>query len=150
MGEPGEGHNNANQNIEAQMLTGCFVFVWYSVGCLALTIWPFFVWLRSDRLVSLLSALALGLIPAALVGAYGSRRIGIPAGAGFVASAMATGIFQYIRLNEMFLGARAKRIPQPDYPETLVWLLPLCWTVLAFLVALATLKPGAIPSDGER
>lgn len=129
------------------MLSGCFTFVWISVGCLALAIWPFFPLLQADRLSSLLLALALGLLPSAIVGGLFSRRYGIPAAAGFVASSMAAGLFVYIRLTEMFMAAAAKVRTDSDYPHVLAWLIPLMWVLFALVLALVSLRPGEIPDQ---
>lgn len=137
------------KDMDTLMLTGCFGFVFISILCYLSSIWPYFLWLESYRYETLVLCSLAGLLPTALMGAIGSRKFGIPGAAGFVASAMTTAVFLYIRITEVFVGADAQRSPVPNYPRFLCFLMPTVWILFSVLVALVFMKPGEIPEKEE-
>lgn len=137
------------KDMDTLMLTGCFGFVLVSLLAYGLSIWPYFFWYTSNRYETLGFCSLVGLLPAALLGAIGSRRFGIPGGAGSIAGALTTSVFLYIRLNEMFLGAAAHRSPEPNYPQAMTILFPLAWILVSILIAFVCLKPGEFAAKDE-
>ena len=137
------------KDMDTLMLTGCFGFVLISVVSYGVSIWPYFLWYNADRYEVLAQCSAAGLFPAAVLGAIGSRKFGIPGGAGFIAGAATTAVFLYIRINEMFLGAQAHRSPEPNYPHFMSFLFPLLWILISILISLVFLKPGEFASKDE-
>lgn len=126
--------SSENPQIEKKMLAGCASYVFLSLGGFLIGAWPFFFWTRHWLVTELTLCASLGLFPAIVVGLLGTRRYGIPGGAGFFASALATAIFLYLRLWQMFMGWDAHRSPEPEYPRAFVWLIPIGWVVLVALI----------------
>jgi hypothetical protein len=126
------------------MVFGCSGFVFSSLFIWLLTVWPFLLFNRADRLHNLVMACAIGFAPAILVGAICSRRFGLPGACGFLASALSTAVFIYLRISQMFLAAQARQIPKPDYPQLMETLLPAAWVVLVLLLAVGCLPKAEI------
>ena len=117
------------------MLGGCSLFVVVSLACFALSILPYF-WLTENwRLEVLWRCTAYGLLPAFLVGLTASRKAGIPGAGGFVGSSLATAIFLYVRLQQMWLASQGRQVPEIDYPSEVVWLGPVAWVGLCVVGA---------------
>lgn len=121
----------AEKDFDTQMLAGCTAFVGTSVLCYLLGVWPFFVLPETNKLLMLLMACALGLIPAAIFGSVITRKAGLPGACGFLGGAMAIAIFLFLRLQQIMLAKQIKDLPQPEYPSSWVWMLPLAWILVA-------------------
>ena len=129
-----------NPEIERKMLMGCTGYVLLSLGGFLIGAWPFFVWTQHWRLEALFKCALLGLLPNLLVGIVGTRKFGIPGATGFFAAGLATAIFLYLRLWQMFLGFDARSIPEPEYPRAFVQLVPLIWVILVAFLAIFSLN----------
>lgn len=129
-----------NPEIERKMLAGCVGYVLLSLGGFCLGAWPFFLWTRHWLISELALCFAAGLLPSLALGVWGTRQFGIPGASGFFASALATAIFLYLRLWQMFMGWDAKRSPEPEYPRAFLWLAPCAWIFLVAFVAVAFLR----------
>lgn len=127
----------AERDFDSQMLAGCTAFVGTSVFCYLLGVWPFFVLTETNKLLMLLLACAFGLIPSAIFGSVITRKTGLPGACGFLGGAMAIAIFLFLRLQQVMLAKQIKDLPQPEYPSSWVWMVPLAWILVAVgLVAL--------------
>jgi hypothetical protein len=115
------------KSMDDLMLFGCTGFVLASITSYLLSVWPHFLMPAIDQLPTLLSCLAIGFVPSALVGGFASRRYGLPGACGYIGGALATGVFLYLRMEATFIGYEAKQTPQPEYPEALMYLVPLAW-----------------------
>lgn len=127
------------RDMDSQMIFGCSSFVFVSLMSYILAVWPMFVIQGTHTLVNLAVALGAGLIPATILGGIATRKTGLPGACGFVGGAMAMAIFLFLRLEQLMLGYSRNDIPQPEYPRSWVWLVPLVWLVAAVLVAIVLL-----------
>jgi len=129
-----QAHNSCvlkrTPDLETLMTRGAIVFAISSLGGFALTVWPYFVWTEHYRFSQLALCGVLGFVPTLILAALATRRFGLPASVGFFACSLAMGVFLYVRLWQMMLAWEAQRIPQPDYPQAFLWLLPLAWVLL--------------------
>ena len=135
-----------NPEIEKKMLVGCTGYVLLSLGGFIVGAWPFFLWTRHWMVADLVRCAAFGLVPNLVLGLWGTQKFGIPGATGFFASALATGIFLYLRLWQMFMGWDAKQSPEPEYPRAFVQLIPMAWVILVALLAVFVLA-GAKSED---
>jgi hypothetical protein len=55
--------------------------------------------------------------------------MGLEAGTAFIGGSLAAGVFAFLHLGNLSLGAYAdvEGMPAPDYPSSWVWLIPLAW-----------------------
>jgi len=125
-----------------QMLFGCGGFLVAAVAGYMLSIWPFFVWQQGEQLRILGICVAAGLIPPLIVGGILSRKYGLPGACGLIGGALCTAIFLYLRIQQAFIEAAAQRVPTPDYPRSVMAVLPLAYVLISVLVGYYTLKPG--------
>lgn len=124
------------QDMDTAMLFGCSGFVGTSIGGYILSVWPFFAMRGTEYLHVLAITLALGLVPAAILGIYSSRKFGLAGACGFVGGAMTTGVFLFLRLQQVFLAARSDQAPTPNYPEILVTIIPLGWVLASVFLGI--------------
>jgi len=132
------------QDMDKQMLFGCSGFLIASVVGYLLTIWPFLAFQKIEQTFWLAACFAAGGGPAIIVGLISTRRFGLAGACGFVAGAMTTGIFLYLRIQQSFLSALAKSSPTPEYPDSFIWLLPIVWILLCVFLAVVALPKGEI------
>lgn len=126
-------------DMDTHMIAGCAGFVAASLLTYFLALWPHLVFHEGYRLQTLATALALGFLPACVLGAFAARRSGLPGACGFLGGTMAFAVFLHLRL-EQFLAARGSRdLPQPEYPDSFQWVVPLLALAAAALVAAAAL-----------
>jgi len=118
------------------MLLGCMSFVIVSVIVYALSIWPFFAIDGTNRLKGLALASSLGLLPAAIAGAIGSRWGGLPGACGHIAGSMAIGVFLYLRLDQFDAVRGVPDFPQPEFPHSWVYLAPTILVLLNSAIAI--------------
>lgn len=130
------------------MLFGCSGFVFTSLVGYFLTVWPFFVFPDNYRLESLLVCITTGFAPSLVLGLIAVRKFGLPGGCGFVAASMATAIFLYLRIQQMFLAADARQSVPPDYPRLWMWVLPLAWIILAVAITILFLPKNEFIEGG--
>lgn len=134
------------RDFDAQMLAGCTAFVGTSILCYLLGVWPYFVFAESNKLVTLALSSGFGLIPSAVLGIVVTRKSGIPGACGFLCGAMAVAIFLFLRLQQVMLALQIKDLPQPEYPASWAWIVPLAW-LLTCVVLLVIFLPKAQFSD---
>lgn len=127
------------RDLDTVMLFGCSTFVATSLATFALSAWPFFVIQDVFTLSSLGIVAAMGLLPALILGAIITRRFGLPGACGFAAGAMVVAIFIYLRLQQLAVAQYIPDAPKPDYPESVAWVAPLGWLVLAATMILILL-----------
>ncbi len=125
-----------SRDMDTAMLFGCSGFVFTSVGGYILSVWPFFAMRGTEYLNILGLTLALGLGPAAVLGAFAARKFGLAGACGFVGGAMTTGVFLFLRLQQVFLSAKIDQAPTPNYPESMVTLIPLGWVLTSIFLAI--------------
>ncbi|AIE84269.1 hypothetical protein [Fimbriimonas ginsengisoli] len=125
------------RDMDDQMLFGCSGFLVASLGGYALSVWPFFVFPDTQRLSVLAISLGVGLIPAAILTVFASIKFGMAGACGGVGGAIATAMFLYLRLNQIFLAWMARRIPEPEYPASMQGLIPIAWILAVLLIGMA-------------
>ena len=126
-------------DMDAAMLFGCSGFVVTSIGGYIMSVWPFLLFPDTEKVARLGIAAAIGFLPAAILGIFSTRKFGLAGACGFVGGALATGIFLYLRLEQVFLSSMARQAPTPDYPKILIYLVPLSWILVTAILALAFL-----------
>lgn len=140
------------RDMDSQMLVGCTGFVVTSLATYFLAIWPFLVWLSIERLGVLALASTAAFFPVFVTGAIACRKAGLAGAAGFVGGMLAVAIFLYLRMEQLFVEVLARRIPEPEYPKALQYLIPLAAVFGALLIALLFLDRETIgaETDGTR
>lgn len=126
----------AERDMDSQMLVGCTGFVAASFSAYFLSIWPFLVWISIEQIHVLALTLAAGTVPPLILGAVVSRKAGLAGAAGFVGGMLAASIFLYLRFEQLFMEALARRIPEPEYPQALQYMIPSATIIATVLVAL--------------
>lgn len=127
------------KDMDSQMLFGCSGFVVSSFATYLLAVWPFFVWMDIHYWPPLWKAVGFGLPAAFIQGAVATWKFEIAGAAGFVGGTVAACIFLYLRFQQVFLEAGARRIPFPPYPVWVEWFAPLAVLLSALLLSTAIL-----------
>jgi len=131
-----EGDKVREKTMDDVMLTGCSGFVGASAITFMLGVWPFLAFGSQDRATtSLLLGFPLGLLPAAIAGAYICRRFGLAAACGFIGGAMALGVFMFLVANRIMLSIFLASGPRHFYSPITVYLIPVVWLMLALAIA---------------
>jgi hypothetical protein len=132
------------RDMDSAMLFGCSGFVFTSIAGYILSVWPFLVFPETEKLKMLGLAAVIGLTPAAVLGVFATRKFAIAGACGFVGGALSTGIFLYLRIEQTFISALSRQAPTPEYPQVMTYLVPLCWILIAAILALIFLprEPG--------
>jgi len=138
------------RDTDTVMLVGCTGFVASSLITYVISIWPFFLFTETHRLLQLAQCAGLGLLPAVVFGAYVTRRFGLASAAGFIGGGLSAAIFLYLRLLEVNLRRVQRDLAQPDYPESWIWLVPFAWVLMLFLVVALTIRPSEIDISGRK
>jgi hypothetical protein len=125
------------RDMDTHMLFGCTGFVVSSFATYFLTVWPFFVWMEVHQWGLLLKALLCGLPVAFLHGFLSTLKFELAGAAGFIGGMLAAVIFLYLRFEQVFLEAAARRIPEPDYPLWIKWFVPALVLAFALLTVAA-------------
>ena len=128
--EPHEGPKSKERDIDSQMLAGCTTFVSVSLLSYGLAVWPHFMFQNTHELKTLGLASALGLLPAAILGAYSVWKWGLAAAGGFVSGSLAVSIFLMLRLKQVVMMEGIKDLPQPEYPQSWQYLVPGAWMLV--------------------
>jgi len=134
----------AGRDFDAQMMFGCGGFLIASIAGYMLSVWPFFAFQQVEQLSTLLMAMAAGMLPAAILGLVATRKFGVAGACGFVAGAITTAIFLYLRLTQAHLSYLAQQSPRPDWPQILSILVPLGWVLAVAFLAVLFLPKGEI------
>ncbi len=129
-------------DMDSQMLGGCSVFVFTSFATYALGIWPFFLLTDLHLLQRVLLACALGMGPAAVLGAVFGARGGLAPACGFFGGAVTVAVFLYLSLRQVALGHTLPDLPRPDYPPTFSALIPIAWVACALLICVVFAQIG--------
>jgi hypothetical protein len=137
------------RDLDTVMLFGCSGFVLVCLVSWALVVWPHFLFSDTQNLSTLELCAALGLVPATLFGAAATRIFGLPAAAGFLGGSICAATFLYLRLQQVVAFRGVPNVPQPQYPDAWVWLMPLGWIVAVLIVIGAFLKPSEYRIDGS-
>ena len=127
-----EAPRRKERDMDTHMLFGCTGFVVSSFATYFLSVWPFFVWQGVNHWDVLLKALAFGMPVAFIHGFLSTLKFELAGAAGFIGGMLASCIFLFLRFEQVFLEASARRIPLPAYPVWIKWFLPAM--VLAFAV----------------
>jgi branched-subunit amino acid transport protein AzlD len=131
-----EGKKVHEKSMDDVMLTGCTGFVGCSVGTFLLGVWPFLAFGSAEvQSASLLLGFPLGLLPAAILGAFVSRRYGLASACGFVGGAMALAVFMFLIANRMITSIFLASGPRHFYSPIVVYLIPVAWLALVLGVA---------------
>ncbi len=133
------------RDMDSHMIAGCAGFVAASLLTYFLALWPHLAFPDGYRLDTLLAALGFGLLPACVLGAFAARRSGLPGACGFLGGMMAFAVFLHLRIQQ-FLAARGSRdLPQPEYPDSFEWAVPVLVLLLAAAVAALALPKSERP-----
>lgn len=117
------------------MLGGCTVFLVVAFTSFGLAVWPHLLFPHAERAATVRMCLLIGLPPSLIVGLAGSRLGALAGACGFVAGAVTTGVFLFLRLQQIFVTADVQTGPKPDYPSAMMVLLPLGWFLIAVAAA---------------
>jgi hypothetical protein len=123
-------------DMDSLMIAGCTGFVATSIIAYVLSVWPHFVVGEAHLARSIGIALAIGLMPALIFGFVAIKKMGLPAATGFIGGSLATGVFLFLRINQVMISRHIHDGPQPDYPAAWTWMIPAGWVVLATIFAL--------------
>jgi hypothetical protein len=134
------------RDFDGQMLFGCSGFVGLSFATYFLSIWPFLVWMQVEFISVVIRCLLLGQLPALALGLIGARKFELPGAAGFIGGCLASNIFLYLRFQQAFLEAEARRTPWPDYPQIFQTLIPVGSVVLAVGASVLVLLRSKLPA----
>ena len=132
--EPRTGHGRKERDFDSQMLAGCSAFVAISLLSYAVAVWPHFVFYQTYQIRTLALDCALGMIPAAILGGFATRRFGLAAAGGFVSGSLATSIFLLLRLKQVLLLEGVRDLPQPEFPQSWQYVVPLAWMLAVFVI----------------
>lgn len=122
------------------MLWGCSSFVVASVTIFAMGVTPFFIIQDIGPTSSLLFALAVGCLPALILGILVTRKRGLPAACGTLGGFMVVGVFLHLRIQQAFAAAMAKQASVPEYPAFMAYLVPTSAVIIGLLVAFVSYK----------
>jgi len=123
------------QDTDTVMLWGCGSFVVSSVTIFVLGVTPFFIIQDIGPTNSLLLALAVGCLPALLLGVIVTRKRGLPAACGTLGGFMVVGVFLHLRIQQAFTAAMAQQASVPEYPAFMAYLIPTSAVLIGLLVA---------------
>ena len=135
-----EGPIKRERDMDTHMLFGCGAFVFASIMCYSLIIWPFFVIRDVYLLKNLGTASLIAIVPSALLAGIMTRRSGLAGACGFVGGAICGSVFLYLRLSHLFLSSRLQQSPTPEFPEAVTFMIPTGLVVL-FLIEAVILLP---------
>ncbi len=135
--------------MDAVMLAGCSGFIIAAFLTYGLAISPCFLGPAIEMVQTLATLGALGEPPCLNVGLVMSKRMSLPAAAGWVGGALATAIFLYLRLDQL-TALRNSNLPgEPEYPGNWAVIIPLTWLVINVSLA-AWMVRGALNVDGDK
>ncbi len=138
------------KDLDTILLGGCSTFVLICILVYALTSIPFYIFDDVYRLTSLLRTLAIGGIPACILGLFFTRRFGASGFGGYLGGLLISGVFLHLRLRQVMLSEWMKDAPQPDYPMSFVWIIPAIFVLANIMLALIVVKKNEIyPSDSK-
>lgn len=126
-----EGKGRREKSMDDLMLAGCTGFVGVAVATYLLGVWPFLLLSTDEDWRKILFAFPLGLLPAAAVGAYASRRFGLAAACGFLGGAMALSVFLHLIGKRTLLAVALQAESIGPLSTVLVYLIPAGWILLA-------------------
>ncbi|OJU64086.1 MAG: hypothetical protein BGO01_18290 [Armatimonadetes bacterium 55-13] len=128
------------RDMDTQMILGCSGFATIAFFVYFLAVWPFLVWLEIHRLIVFAGDFAAGFGVAAVCGAIVCRKVGLAGAAGFMGGVFTASIFLYLRIEQAFVGAVARQVPEPEYPRTLQFVAPLATILFSLLICLVFVK----------
>lgn len=131
--------------MDSAMLFGCSGFVGTSIISYLLGMWPHLIFTEAYQVNTLLLNTLIGLVPALVVGLYGTRKFGLAGACGFIGGGMAMGIFLYLRLKQMNMARNTPGAPELEYPANWVWIMPLCWVIVCIMLALIFVSKDELP-----
>lgn len=138
------------KDLDTILLGGCSTFVFICFLVYGLTSVPFYIFSDVYKLSSLIRTLAIGGIPACILGLIFTRRFGAAGFGGFLGGLLTSGVFLHLRLRQVMLSEWMKDAPQPDYPMSFIWIIPTVFVIGNILLALLVVKKNEIyPSDSN-
>jgi hypothetical protein len=130
------GFRKDQPDMDTAMLGGCTIFIITSAGAYLLSVWPHFLYPTTDKAATLRLCSELGLIPSLLFGIVMARRFRLAGACGFVGGALTTSVFLFLRIQQVFVTAGSSQGPTPNYPASLMYLIPIGWVALSILIAI--------------
>lgn len=131
--EPYQGPPKKPKDLDSIMLAGCGAFVGTSLITYVLVVWPHFAFPATHLLSTLALTSGLGIVPATVFGAYVTRRFGVAAAGGFLGGALSTAIFLNLRLKQVLIFEGVDEQPQPEFPASWQYFVPLAWLLLVLV-----------------
>lgn len=151
--EPRPRNQAKPKDFDSEMLAGCSSFVLVSLLTYFMVIWPHLVFYETFRLATLGLACGLGMGPAAILGAYGTRKFGLAAAGGFVGGALASSIFLFLNLKRILLAENLpdmnRDLPKPEYPQSWQYFVPLAWMLAVIVIAGVFLRKEELALDKD-
>lgn len=117
------------------MLRGAGVFLVCAFAVYFLSVWPFLLFPRTYLLSVLWKCIGLGLAPAWICGAVFSRKGELAGACGFAGGSLATAVFLFLRLQQVFTTSGSSQGPEPNYTSAAVLGLPSAWVALTIVTA---------------
>lgn len=131
------GAAKAPKDMDTAMLGGCSVFLVTAVVTFFVAVWPHLAYPHAEQLKVLRTCLLLGLPPSLVAGIIGARKGGLAGACGFVSGALTTGVFFFLRLQQIFVTAGAQTGPEPNYPSAVMYILPTAWFIVSVAIGFA-------------
>lgn len=138
--EPHHGPPKKVKDLDTILLGGCSAFVGASIIVYILVVWPHFVFPTTHLLQTLAINCGLGMLPAMIFGGYATRRYGVAAAGGFLGGALSTAIFLNLRLKQVLILEGVEEQPQPEFPASWQYLVPLAWLLVVLVTIGLTLR----------
>jgi hypothetical protein len=124
------------RDMDAVMLAGCSGFIVTAFSTYILGIWPFMVFGSTQLLQTLALDLVCALVPSLVLGIIATRKLALPGACGYIGGSMSVCVFIFIRLKQIISMVGSPELPQAQYPESWVTLIPLLWLVVAILTVI--------------
>lgn len=120
-------------DFEKQLMSGCMVILVSCFLVYGLIIWPWFVF-EPHTVKGLARALGFGAGTATVFGIIVTLKFKLAGGAGYLGGGFAAAVFMFLRLQQIMLGKGHNDLPQPEYPERWVHLVPLAYVLLSIAI----------------
>lgn len=134
------------KDFEGQLMAGCSVILVSSVAILLFTILPWAIF-PIYTAQGLISAVAAGAGIAWLGGIVLCRKFAVAGAAGFLGGVMASGIFMYLRMEQIRFMQFDPSRPEVELPSSWTYGVPLGWLALAIATVIAFLPKEKAEKD---
>lgn len=143
------GKRHKPRDMDTIMLFGCTGFVGASIGTYILTVWPNIIFPDIYSLKVMAINALLGMLPSLIMGGFVTRRFGLPGATGFLGGSMASGVFFYLRIKQVLLYRGVPQAPQPEYPDSFCWLVPIAWIIVTLITIFLLIRRDEVTVDSK-